>query len=156
MDVGYRYYDIHPEEIEYPFGHGLSYTTFAYSDFTAKVIGDALQLSLNIENTGDVDGSEVVQFYVSKEESCVTRSPKELKAFEKVFLKAGERKTISIDMPVADLVYYNILLEQWVVEPGSYTVMAAASSQDIRGKQTVILDNEPPYTINSFAAAMVG
>ena len=154
--VGYRYYDTHPEEIEYPFGHGLSYTTFTYSDFTAKVIGDALQMSLNVENIGDVDGSEVVQFYVAKEESCVTRSPKELKAFEKVFLKAGERKTISIDMPVADLVYYNILLEQWVVEPGSYTVMAAASSQDIRGKQTVILDNEPPYTINSFAAAMVG
>ncbi len=154
--VGYRYYDSHPDEIEYPFGHGLSYTAFAYSDFTAQIAEDALQVSLTVENIGDCDGAEVVQFYVSKDESCVSRPPKELKAFEKVFLASSERKTLSVSIPLTDLAYYNVLLEQWVVEPGCYSIMAAASSQDIRCKQTVILNNDPPYTINSFATAMVG
>lgn len=156
LAVGYRYYDSHPDEVEYPFGHGLSYTTFAYSDFTAQVAEDALQVSLTVENIGGCDGAEVVQFYVSKDESCVSRPPKELKAFEKVFLAAGEQKTLSVRIPLSDLAYYNVLLEQWVVEPGCYSIMAAASSRDIRCRQPVILNNEPPYTINSFATATVG
>ena len=156
LEVGYRYYDTHPEEIEYPFGHGLSYTSFAYSNFVAQATKDTLHISLTLKNTGYCDGAEVVQIYISKELSCVTRPQKELKAFEKVFLQAGEEKNISVSIPLADLAYYNVLLEQWIVEPGSYTILAAASSRDIRCKQDVLIDNEPPYTIKSFAVATVG
>ena len=153
FEVGYRYYDKHPEEILYPFGFGLSYTTFAYENCKAELSGDSVKLSLDVRNTGDSDGAEVVEVYVSKENSCVSRSVKELKGFEKVFVKAGESERVTVEIPLSDLAYYNMMLDDFIVEPGEYTFMVAASSQDIRYRETVTLDGNAPYTINSYALA---
>ena len=153
FDVGYRYYDKHPDEILYPFGFGLSYTSFEYENCKAELVGDSVKVSLDVKNTGDCDGSEVVEIYVSKDNSVISRSVKELKAFEKVFVPKGEAKRVETEIPVADLAYYNVMLDDWIVEPGEYTFMVAASSQDIRYKEDVNLDGNAPYTINSFAYA---
>lgn len=153
FDVGYRYYDKHPDEILYPFGFGLSYTTFAYENCKAELAGDNVRISLDVKNTGDCDGAEVVQFYVSKENSIVSRPIKELKGFEKVFVKAGETKHIESLIPVSDLAYYNVMLGEDIVEPGVYTFMVAASSQDIRYSEEVNVEGNAPFTINSHAYA---
>ena len=153
FDVGYRYYDKHPDEILYPFGFGLSYTNFAYENSKIKLLDNKVKISLDVRNTGDCDGAEVVQIYVSKENSVVSRSVKELKAFDKVFVKAGESARLEIEIPVSDLAYYNMMLDEWIVEPGEYTFMVAASSQDIRYKEDVNIDGNAPYTINSHAYA---
>lgn len=153
FDVGYRYYDKHPDEILYPFGFGLSYTTFAYENSKIKLLDNKVKISLDVRNTGDCDGAEVVQIYVSKENSVVSRSVKELKAFDKVFVKAGKSARLEIEIPVSDLAYYNMMLDEWIVEPGEYTFMVAASSQDIRYKEDVNIDGNTPYTINSHAYA---
>ncbi len=153
FEVGYRYYDRHPDEILYPFGFGLSYTTFLYENCNAALDGDRVKVTLDVRNTGEFDGAEVVQLYVSKENSVVSRPVKELKAFEKVFVKKGETKRVEITLPVTDLAYYNMMLDDWVVEPGEYTFMVAASSQDIRYKEDINIDGNAPYTINSHAYA---
>ena len=153
FDVGYRYYDKHPEEILYPFGFGLSYTTFSYENCKAELQGDSIKLSLDVRNTGDCDGAEVVEIYVSKTNSVVSRPVKELKGFEKVFVPKGEAVGVEISIPVSDLAYYNMMLDEWIVEPGEYTFMIAASSQDIRYRENVNIDSNTPYTINSFAYA---
>ncbi len=156
FDVGYRYYDKHTDEICYPFGHGLSYTTFEYSNLEVTQHPQQIDVTLTVSNTGTADGKEVVQIYVSKEDSCVTRSLKELKAFQKVFVKAGASATITLAIPVEDLAYYNVLLNKWIVEPGNYKIMAASSSQDIRCSAQIQLGSDVPYTIDSFAVGIVG
>lgn len=156
FDVGYRYYDKHPEEICYPFGYGLSYTEFDYGDFYVEQNGDQIDISLTVTNNGDYDGKDVVQIYVGKGESCVTRPVKELKAFRKVFVEQGESASVTISIPIRDLAYYNVLLNEWVVEPGDYEIMVASSSRDIRHSARLHLDQKAPYTINSFAVTMVG
>lgn len=153
FEVGYRYYDKHPEEILYPFGFGLSYTTFEYENCKAVLDGDMVKVTLEVKNTGDCDGKEVVQIYVAKENGVVSRCQKELKAFEKVFVPAGGKTAVEINIPVSDLAYYNVMLDKWIVEPGEYNIMIAASSQDIRYTESVNLDGNAPYTINSFAYA---
>lgn len=153
FDVGYRYYDKHPDEILYPFGFGLSYTTFAYENCNVALDGENVKISLDVKNTGDCDGAEVVQFYAAKENSIVSRPIKELKGFEKVFVKAGESARLEIVIPTADLAYYNVMLDDWIVEPGEYTFMIAASSQDIRYAESINIDGNAPYTINSHAYA---
>lgn len=156
FDIGYRYYDKHPEEICFPFGHGLSYTTFRYEDFSVRQKGDKLELSLTVHNDGDVDGREVVQVYVRKEESIVTRCEKDLKAFEKVFVPAGGRTEVTMTLDLQDLAYFNLMLDKWVVEPGEYIFFAAASSRDIRCTARLTPDCEEPYTIDSYAVASMG
>ncbi len=156
FDVGYRYYDKHPEEICYPFGYGLSYTDFAYNDISLSVKDGKISLSLKVTNTGSADGAQVLQLYVAKEQSCVTRSQKELKAFEKVFVKRGETLPVVLELPIEDVAYFNIMLNKWIVEPGAYRIMLGTSSRDIIFDKETELDGNAPYTIKHFAVATVG
>ncbi len=135
--VGYRYYDKKEMKPRYPFGFGLSYTSFKYSNLTASVSETAEQLevfvSVDIENNGLYDGKECVQLYIApKKDSKLPRPVRELKAFEKVFLKSGEKKTVCFKLSGRDFAYYDDSLSQWVTENGTYTLEAAASSRDIR------------------------
>ncbi len=154
--VGYRYYDIHPEEIAYPFGHGLSYTKFEYSDIKVLRKDNNLEVSFNIKNMGDTDGAEVVQLYVGDPVSTVTRPIKELKAFEKMFVKSGETEHITLTVDIKDLGYYNVLLKAWVTEPGKYTIYIGASSQDIRLEKEIIIEDDIPYSIQVVGETMIG
>lgn len=156
FDIGYRYYDKHPDQICYPFGYGCSYTQFTSSDFRVERNGDKFDISLTVTNTGDTDGSEVIQIYVGKEQSFVTRAVKDLKAFEKVFLKKGESKQVSICLDVQELAYYNIMLNQWVVEPGEYEFMLAASARDIISRVTVEITDDVPYSLRVTGTTMIG
>ena len=155
-EVGYRYYDSHTDEIAYPFGFGLSYTSFDYADAFVKRERDMLNVSFTLKNTGAVDGAEVVQLYSSKPLSCVTRVPKELKAFKKVHLKAGEETVVTIVLPYRDLAYYNPALHDWVVETGDYQLHLASSSQDIRLTLDFKAEDEIPYTIRQISEGMIG
>ncbi len=156
MFVGYRYYDIHPEEIVYPFGHGLSYTEFEYSDLKIDRVDDRIDISFNITNTGSTDGAEVCQVYIGDPISTVTRPLKELKAFDKVYLKSGETKRVALNVEIKDMGYYNILLKSWVTEPGNYIIYVGASSRDIRLEETILISDSAPYTMNLTGEGMIG
>lgn len=156
LEVGYRYYDSHTDEIAYPFGFGLSYTSFEYKTASLKRDGDILNISFTLKNTGAVDGAEVVQLYSAKPISCVTRVPKELKAFKKVYLKAGEEKVVTISLPYSDLAYYNPVLHNWVVETGNYKLHLASSSRDVRLTLDFKAEDKIPYTINQINDGMIG
>lgn len=147
FDVGYRYYDKHPEETSFAFGHGLSYTDFDYSDLNIAHNGDKLTVSFAITNKGDKNGSEVAQIYFGKDLSCVTRSNKELKAFEKIFIKAKDTVTVKTEIDKSDLAYYNRSLHQWIVEPGEYSVYVGSSSADIRLQGGAVIDEKSPYSM---------
>lgn len=156
LQVGYRYYDKHPEEITFPFGHGLSYTEFSYSDLSLKTDSENISVSFNLKNTGDTDGAEVVQIYIGDVVSTCTRPIKELKAFKKVFLKADETKKIDISIPIEDLGYYNIMLRDFAVEDGAYKIYVASSSQDIRLCGQIEINGKTPYTTAGSGGDMIG
>ena len=126
--VGYRYYETANKAVRYPFGYGLSYTTFAYNDL--KVNADKVTFILT--NTGSVAGAEIAQLYVAKPDATVFRPAKELKGFAKVFLKAGESKTVSIPLDDKTFRYWNVATDSWEVEGGSYQLLVGANVQDIR------------------------
>ena len=134
--VGYRYYDKADKAVRFPFGHGLSYTEFEYSDikFSADSIKDTdtLTVSFKVKNVGDRDGAEVAQVYVNDVESTIYRPVKELKGFKKVFLKAGEEKEVSIELDKRAFAYYNVKLGDWHVESGEFKILVGASSRDIK------------------------
>lgn len=136
--VGYRWLDTKKIEPLFPFGYGLSYTAFTYSkptvDATQVKTDGSVKVSFTLTNTGKVDGAETAQLYVSKPKSAVTRAAKELKAFKKVFLKAGESKTVTFEIPVNNLAYYNEANQAWEVESGGYSLLLGSSSRDIKGK----------------------
>jgi beta-glucosidase len=136
--VGYRWYDAKGLAVTYPFGHGLSYTTFEYGAATAAVAADGdIVVTFDLSNTGDRDGREVVQVYVAPEQSIVQRAPRELKAFSSVSLAAGETRTVELVVRREDLAYWDVRVDRWVVEGGAYTVEVAASSRDIRSSVSV-------------------
>ncbi|MDD3361210.1 MAG: glycoside hydrolase family 3 C-terminal domain-containing protein [Hespellia sp.] len=126
--IGYRYYDTSKVRVQYPFGFGLSYTTFEYSDM--KV--DADGVSVTVKNTGACEGAEVVQLYVGLPNAIVFRPAKELKGFAKVFLKAGESKEVRIAFDDKTFRYWNVKTDSWEVEMGTYDIMVGASVMDIR------------------------
>lgn len=154
--VGYRYYDLHPEEIWFPFGHGLSYTSFAYSDLHMEKREENYDVSFTLENTGDQDGSEVVQLYVSDPVSTASKPPKELKHFDKVFLRAGEKKVVRFTLTERDLAYYNVMLHRWIAESGRYDILIAASSRDVRLSGSILHDNPHCYTMRKMQEDMIG
>ncbi len=156
LDVGYRYYDSHPDEICYPFGYGLSYTTFDFSDFNTVKTDTEVRITLKVRNSGDYDGSEVLQLYVGKEHSCVSRPPKELKAFEKIKLKKGNSSSLTVTVKIEDLGYFNVCLNKWIVEPGIYRFMLGTSSRDLIFSENVLIDTDIPYTVSSASEAMIG
>ena len=140
--VGYRYYDEVDLEPLFPFGHGLSYTTFKYSNLKVprKVgAGKQVKVSLTVTNTGPVTGSEVVQLYVEDPESYLPRPPKELKGFTKVVLQPGESREVTFTLDQRALSFYDPLHQGWVAEPGEYLVLVGSSSRDIRLKGSFIL-----------------
>ena len=126
--VGYRYYDTAGVPTAFPFGYGLSYTSFAYSDLKADETG----VTLTVTNTGSCAGAEVVQLYVAKPDAKIFRPAKELKGFAKVYLAAGESKTVTIPLDDKAFRYWNVATHRWEVEGGSYQLLAGASSADIR------------------------
>lgn len=134
--VGYRYYEKKKMEVLFPFGHGLSYTTFEYSnlrtDKDAMKDTDRVEVSVDIKNTGERAGREVVQLYVADKESTVIRPVKELKGFEKVELAPGEKKTVTFILDKRAFAYYSVRIHDWYVETGAFDIMIGASSADIR------------------------
>ena len=126
--IGYRYYDSSKVRVQYPFGFGLSYTEFSYSDLKISKNG----VKVIIQNTGKYDGEEVVQLYVGLPDAVVFRPEKELKGFKKVFIKAGERKEIEIPFDDKTFRYWNVKTDRWEIESGNYQIMIGASVSDIR------------------------
>lgn len=143
--VGYKYFDTAKKDVAFPFGHGLSYTTFQYSDVRVSADKikdtDTVTVSFKIKNTGEVDGAEVAQVYVNDVESTIFRPEKELRAFKKVFLKAGEEKEISVELDKRAFAYYNVNLGDWHVESGDFKILVGASSRDIRLEATVFVES---------------
>ncbi|CDR47499.1 CYFA0S32e01002g1_1 [Cyberlindnera fabianii] len=132
--VGYRYYEKLQKQVMFPFGYGLSYTTFAFSGLKVNVdeASNKLSVSIKVKNTGKVEGKEVVQVYIGKTESDVIRPVKELKGFEKVNLKAGEVKVVDIELSLKDAVsYFDEWENKWHVQDGEYSVYVGSSSDDI-------------------------
>ena len=134
--VGYRFYNTVEKAVLFPFGHGLSYTTFAYRDITLSqsqiTDQDTLAVRFRVKNTGAVEGQEVIQLYISPLESKVFRPKQELKGFEKISLLPGEEKEIEITLDRRAFAFYNTAIHDWHVESGSYQVQVGASSRDIR------------------------
>ena len=155
-EVGYRYYDKHTDEINYPFGHGLSYTEFEYQNCQVEYVNHEIRISLDVKNIGDFDGAEVVQVYVNDPITTVTKPEKELKAFKKVFVKCGTSERVEFVIPDSELAYYNVMLRRWVTEPGRYNLLIGSSSQDIRVKESFICDVEVPYTMTRISKDMIG
>ena len=134
--VGYRWFDTKNVEPMYPFGYGLSYTSFDFKNpkinFEEAYSGDdVITLEVEVENTGDMEGKEVVQVYISKSDSQIERAAQELKGFKKVQVSAGGTEKVSIEIPVKELAYYNIDEKSWSVEPGTYTLKIGNSSRNI-------------------------
>lgn len=142
--VGYRYYDTSKVRVQYPFGFGLSYTEFTYSDMKMDNHG----VTLRVTNSGEMDGAEVVQLYVGLPNAIVFRPEKELKGFAKVFLKAGESRRVHIPFDDKTFRYWNTKTNRWEVEMGTYHIMAGASASDIRLEANLEMEgttSEYPY-----------
>lgn len=153
--VGYRYYDTAKVRVQYPFGYGLSYTEFEYRDL--KV--DAMGIEFILTNIGDMDGYEVVQLYVGMDNAKVFRPEKELKGFQKLFLKVGESRKVKIDFDDKTFRYWNVQTNQWEIEEGVYQVMIGASCMDIRLKGKISIQGTTekyPYSINKMPSYYSG
>ena len=143
--IGYRYYDAKEIPVLFPFGHGLSYTTFEYSN--AKVSSnnfkdvDGLTVTVDVKNTGKLAGKETVQVYVHDQKSDLIRPVKELKGFAKVELQPGETKTVSIHLDFRAFAYYHPEHKQWITEDGGFDILIGASSADIRSRLTTTLQS---------------
>ena len=140
--VGYRWFDTKNVEPLYPFGYGLSYTNFdiknARTDKNdAYLIDESIYINVDVENTGNMDGKEVLQLYTSKKESKVKRAAQELKGFEKVLVNKGETTKVTFELPVNELAYYNVEKKQWIVESGSYSIKIGNSSRDLKAEVTI-------------------
>lgn len=149
--IGYRYYDKVERNVRFPFGFGLSYTSFEYSDIKLKkknlIKGEGAKVTFTIKNTGDVAGSEIAQVYVAKPESKIFRAPKELKGFVKIHLEPGEEKKVSVELDDRAFAFWNTATEDWCVESGEYKILVGASSRDIRLEAAAKMKSEDDETI---------
>jgi beta-glucosidase len=140
--VGYRHLDTQNIEPLFPFGHGLSYTTFDYSNMKVKTVSDThVQVSCEVKNIGAVSGKEVVQLYVTDPESSHPRPLKELKAFEKIHLYAGETKTVSLLLDKSSFSYWSPDKKDWYLEPGQFKIILGSSSRDLRLSEAVYISS---------------
>lgn len=143
--IGYRYYDTFDKTVKFPFGFGLSYTRFEYSDIkvSKSEINDneKITVTFKIKNVGDTAGAEIAQCYVRDIESTIYRPQKELKSFKKVWLEPGEETTVSLDLGMRAFSYYNVNIADWHVESGEFEILIGASSRDIRLSETVTVNS---------------
>lgn len=135
--VGYRWFDTKNIAVSYPFGYGKSYTTFEYSNASVATEGDVITISVDIKNTGEAEGKEIAQVYVSAPASELEKPAQELKAFAKTkALKPGETETVKMTINTSDLASFNPGENAWVVEEGTYTLKVGADSRDIKAELT--------------------
>ena len=139
--VGYRYYDTAKQNVLFPFGHGLSYTTFEYRDLHVQVKNDSAKITLKVKNTGRVAGKDAVQVYVRDVESTPFRPSKELKGFAKVHLNPNEEKDVTIELNRRAFAFYDVTQKDWIVEAGDFEILVGASSRDICLTTTIRLDS---------------
>ena len=158
--VGYRYYDTAEKPVRFPFGFGLSYTSFDYSEpklsRTSMDDTETLTVSISVKNTGKLAGSEVVQLYVAHKNPTIFKAAQELKGFEKVILEPGESRTVGFSLGKQDFAYYNTLISDWHVESGEYELRIGASSRDIRIRETVKVNSTVQAQIPDFRVTAAG
>ncbi|HKI44835.1 MAG TPA: glycoside hydrolase family 3 C-terminal domain-containing protein, partial [Balneolales bacterium] len=139
--VGYRYFDAHHIKPLYPFGYGLSYTTFNLSNVSAGKMGSGsdayVDVHFTVKNTGNRAGAEVAQVYIHKPDSKVERAPHALKGFSRVYLEAGQSKEVTVKIPKSEFAYYDVDAKKWTVEPGAYELLVGTSSRDLPLHTTV-------------------
>jgi beta-glucosidase len=153
MFVGYRYYDKNPEHVWFPFGHGLSYTRFQYSDLVitpenSNTSKQKVIVKCKVKNIGDRSGKEIVQLYLKQNDGIAMKPEKELKAFDKVLLQAGEEKVITFILDTEAFSYYNTYLKSWHVESGEYQILVGASATDLRLAANYHILWDEDYTID--------
>lgn len=140
--VGYRYYDKNNVKVLFPFGFGLSYTKFEYSNLNVKQKGNKIELSFKIKNIGDIKGKEIVQIYIKQDEPVIFKPEKELKAFEKIELEQNEEKEIYIILDKSAFKYYNTETKKWSIEKGKYNILVGKSSQEIVLQEEIQLESD--------------
>lgn len=140
--VGYRYYQKAKKTVAFPFGFGLSYTTFGYSDIKIENDGDKITVLANITNTGNRSGAEIVELYVKAPKTDVCKPEKELRGFMKVYLAAGESKEIAIAVNKSDLAYYNVKEKRFVTESGEYEIQLCSDSETVKLSETITIEGE--------------
>lgn len=153
--VGYRYFETVKKPVLFPFGYGLSYTFFSYHNLSI----DNNQVTFELRNDGEMDGAEIAQVYVSAQNATIFRPAKELKGFQKVFLKAKETKKVTITLDEKAFRYFNQKTNQWEIEEGPYDILVAANVSDIRLKATVVIEGTNaanPYDMNKMQAYQTG
>lgn len=153
--IGYRYYDTANVAVQFPFGYGLSYTTFSYKNL---VLTDQ-SVRFTVKNTGSCRGAEITQLYVGKKETALVRPKKELKGFQKIWLEAGEAKEVEIPFDDKTFRYFNTKTDRWEIEGGSYTIMVGASSADIRLEAELLKEGTTdviPYDIEKLPSYKTG
>lgn len=139
--VGYRYFDAHAVEPLFPFGFGLSYTSFGYSDLKIKQ-GDQVEVTVTVKNTGSVAGDEIIQLYVHDQEACVPRPVRELKGFRRVSLQPGESQEIGFTLHRDAFSFWNPATKNWMLEPGDFEIQIGASSRDIRASKALSIGTD--------------
>jgi len=157
--VGYRWYDARDAAVHFPFGHGLSYTSFAYSALEVSADASGIAARVTVTNSGERDGREVVQLYTGLAGSAVQRAPRELKAFASVELAAGESRVVELSVRREDLAYWDVRVDRWVVEGGEYLVTVGASSRDLRAEAGVAVEGDAvrlPLTMESSIGDLMG
>jgi len=147
--VGYRYYDTKSMEVMFPFGHGLSYTRFEYSNLSVNKNefsdNEVLKISLTVKNIGAQAGAEVVQVYVHDKASGAVRPVKELQAFQKIHLNKNESQTIGVELDRRAFTYFHPEMKDWYAESGEFDILVGSSSRDIRLHTTVTLNSSQEY-----------
>ncbi|HOK82376.1 MAG TPA: glycoside hydrolase family 3 C-terminal domain-containing protein [Clostridia bacterium] len=155
--VGYRYFDTARKPVLFPFGYGLSYTTFKLSDIrvSQEKFGaeDTLKVTVKVTNTGKAAGAEVVQLYVSEENPVIFVPEKQLRNFQKVYLEAGESKDAELELSYRDFAFYNVEAKDWTAAPGKFELLVGTSSRDIKLRKTVELVGEPLAKVPDYKAA---
>jgi beta-glucosidase len=150
--VGYRYFDTFNREVAYPFGYGLSYTTFEFSKPVVKAKGNSVEVNITVKNTGSVSGKEVAQVYVAAPKGRLEKPSQELKAFAKTReLQPGESQILTMTIPVRDLASFDEANSQWLTEDGTYTFRIGASSRDIKATASLRLTEYTEKTTNALA-----
>lgn len=140
LNIGYRYYETFNVPVLFPFGYGLSYSKFEYSNLKIEQIKDVYKVSFDIENETEIDGAEVCQLYIREVVKEVYRPDYELKGYEKIFIKAHEKKKVIIELKRKDFAYYSTYYDEYHVKPGAFDILIGKNSHDIILKERIIVD----------------